>query len=234
MSYTSTERRVQLTAKAVEPPSGVVPAWLQIVRVAQRLGAGWEYESSAAVMDEIGQAVPAYSGATHENLAREYGRQWPCTHDKPLGTRFFFEDGLPAKGFQFVAIERPAAPPAPPADFPFVALLGHSLYYWHRNVLIQHSETLKREYGMLLLDYPEGFVEINSEDATRLGVRDGSRIRLVTPNGSGVSLARPTSEVKSGSVFVPFFLHEMARTLMSSRHVEGDEQHPLFVRVEKV
>jgi predicted molibdopterin-dependent oxidoreductase YjgC len=234
VSYTSTERRVQLTAKAAEPPSGVVPAWLQIVRVAQRLGAGWEYESSAAVMDEIGQAVPAYAGATHENLAREYGRQWPCTHDKPLGTRFFFEDGLPAKGFHFVAIERPAAPPSPPAEYPFVALLGHSLYYWHRNVLIQHSETLKREYGMLLLDYPEGFVEINADDATRLGIRDGSRIRLVTEHGSGTSAARPTNEVKSGSVFVPFFLHALARALMSASHVEGDEQHPLFVRVEKV
>ena len=234
VTYTSTERRIQLTAKAVEPPSGVAPAWLQIVRVAQRMGAGWDYESSAAVMAEIGQAVPAYAAATYDNLSREYGRQWPCTTDRPLGTRLLFEGGLPEKGFQFVAIERPAAPPQPPPEYPFVVVLGRSLYYWHRNVLVQHSETLKREYGMLLLDYPEGFVEINVDDAARMGIRDGARIRLVTPHGSGESLARLTGEVKSGSVFVPFFLQEMTRALTSANHVNGDGQHPLFVRVEKV
>jgi predicted molibdopterin-dependent oxidoreductase YjgC len=234
VTYTSTERRVQLTAKAVEPPSGMLPAWRQIVEVAQRLGAGWKYGSSREVMAEIGEAVPTYASAGYDNLAREYGRQWPCTHDKPLGTRSLFEDGLPAKGFRFVAIDRPAAPPRPPAEYPFVVVLGRSLYYWHRNVLVQHSETLKREYGMLLLDYPDGFVEINADDAARLGVRDGARVRLVTEHGSGESLARLTSEVKSGSVFVPFFLQEMARALMSAGQVEGDGRHPLFVRVEKV
>ena len=57
-------------------------------------------------------------------------------------------------------------------------MFGHSLYYWHQNVLVKHSETLKREYRILLLDYPEGFVEINPDDAKHLGIRDGQRIRL--------------------------------------------------------
>jgi len=234
VTYTSTERRIQLTARAVEPAGGVVPAWLQIVRVAQRMGAAWEYESSAEVMAEIGQAVPAYAAASYENLSREYGRQWPCTIDRPLGAQILFESALPAKGFRFAAIERPAAPPRPPAEYPFVVVLGRSLYYWHRDVLVQHSETLKREYGMLLLDYPEGFVEINTEDAARMKIRDGARIRLVTAHGSGETLARLTGEVKSGSVFIPFFLQEMTRALTSGNHVEGDGQHPLFVRVETV
>ena len=43
-------------------------------------------------MDEIGQVVPFYSGADYENLARDYGRQWPCTKDRPLGTKFLFAE----------------------------------------------------------------------------------------------------------------------------------------------
>jgi predicted molibdopterin-dependent oxidoreductase YjgC len=234
VTFTSTERRVQLTARAVEPPSGVTPAWSQIARVAERLGAQWKYESSADVMAEIGRAVPAYAAAGYDNLAREYGRQWPCTTDQPLGTRYLCEAGYGARSFHFAAIERPAPPPRPPADYPFVVVLGRSLYYWHRNVLVQHSETLKREYGMLLLDYPEGFVELNTDDAARMKIRDGVRIRLVTPHGSGESLARLTGEVKSGSVFVPFFLQEMTRALTAGQSIEGDGQHPLFVRVETV
>jgi predicted molibdopterin-dependent oxidoreductase YjgC len=115
-----------------------------------------------------------------------------------------------------------------------VLVLGRSLYYWHRNVLIQHSETLKREYGILLLDYPEGFVEISGDDAKHLGVRDGGRIRLVASGGRVQTLARVTDEVKPGSVFVPFYLQEMVNQLATEANLEADSHQPLFVRVEKV
>ena len=129
-------------------------------------------------MDEIGTVVPFYSGASYENLAREYGRQWPCTKDRPLGTRSLFADGLPARRLQ-VRARHPARSRLPaPEDYPLTLVFGHSLYYWHQNVLIQHSETLKREYRILLLDYPEGFVEMNPDDAKQLGIRDGEKIRL--------------------------------------------------------
>jgi len=88
VTFTNTERRIQLVGKAVDTPPGLAPAWRQIVRMANRLGAGWDYVSAADVMREIGRAVPFYGAATYDNLARDYGRQWPCGTDKPLGTRF--------------------------------------------------------------------------------------------------------------------------------------------------
>ena len=42
--------------------------------------------------------------------------------------------------------------------------------YWNLNVLIRHSETLRREYRALWLDYPEGFVEINEEGMRKYAV----------------------------------------------------------------
>jgi predicted molibdopterin-dependent oxidoreductase YjgC len=234
VTFTSTERRVQLTCQAIEPPSGPVPAWQQIVKLAQHMKAPWHYPRAADVMAEIAQAVPAYAAVSYENLTREYGRQWPCTHDKPLGTRFFFEDGVPQQAFRFAAIERPTVAPDPPPDFPFVIAVGLSLYYWHRNVLVQHSETLKREYGILLLDYPDGFVEINDGDAARLGIRDGARIRLESENGATVrTLARVTGEVRSGMIFVPYFLHEQADKLLDTPDIEGGPSRQAFVRLEK-
>ena len=74
--------------------------------MARALGADWKYDSAADVMDEIGTVVPFYSGANYPNLAAEYGRQWPCTKDRPLGTRSLFAEGLPAAGFKFVPITR--------------------------------------------------------------------------------------------------------------------------------
>jgi formate dehydrogenase major subunit len=109
-------------------------------------------------------------------------------------------------------------------------VFGHSLYYWHRNVLIQHSETLKREYRILLLDYPEGFVELNTEDAKQLGLQDGQRIRLRSAAGSAATVARVTSEVRSGMVFVPYFVRQVQQKL---RRSAGNGVRSVAVCVEK-
>lgn len=227
VTFTSTERRIQIASQVITPPAGPLPAWQQLTRVAHALNANWGYTSSAEIMEEIGRAIPFYSGASHENLAREYGRQWPCTKDKPLGTRFLFEDGLPERRFKLAPVARPAARPSPP-EFPLSLVFGHSLYYWHHNILVQHSETLKREYRILLLDYPNGFVEINTDDAKQLNVRDGDRIRLQAASGEGVTYARVTPEVRAGTVFVPYFVREVEKQILGTASAGGQ---PVPVRV---
>lgn len=211
VSFTSTDRRIQLATKAVDPAPGLIPAWQQIVRMGQAMGADWKYGSSAEVMDEVGEVVPFYSGASHENLAREYGRQWPCTKDRPLGTEHLCSEEA-GGAFKFVPVPKPALA-AMPKDYPFTLVFGHSLYYWHKNVLIQQSETLGREYRILLLDYPEGFVEVNTDDARQMGIRDGQKIRLITAGGSASIAARVTPEVRSGSVMVPLFVRTIQEQL---------------------
>ena len=230
VTFTNTERRIQLAEQVIEPLSGTTPAWQQLTEVARAMGADWTYDSAADVMDEIGAAVPFYSGANYQNLTREYGRQWPCTKDRPLGTQFLFAEGLPAQGFKFVPIARHLQATAISKEYPLTLVFGHSLYYWNQNVLIQHSETLKREYRILLLDYPEGFVEMNPDDAKQLGIRDGEKIRLRAADGSAVAAARVTPEVRSGAVFVPYFVRQVQQQIRGSTE-NGVQLIP--VRVEK-
>jgi predicted molibdopterin-dependent oxidoreductase YjgC len=212
VTFTNTERRIQLADQVVEPLSGCVPAWKQIAEVARALGADWRYATSADVMHEIGQVIPFYSGASYDNLAREYGRQWPCTKDQPLGTPFLFADPA-TRRFKFAPVPRPEPAHGATKEYPLTLVFGHSPYYWHNNVLIKHSETLKREYRILLLDYPEGFVEINPDDAKQLGIRDGEKIRLRSAKGAAVTTARVTAEVRRGAVFVPYFVREVQQQI---------------------
>jgi formate dehydrogenase (coenzyme F420) alpha subunit len=230
VSFTSTDRRIQLANRVIDPPPGPVPAWQQLTRLAVALGADWSYASAADVMAEIARAVPFYSAAHHDNLAREYGRQWPCTRDKPLGTSFLFEEGIAGRPFRFAPVRRPPPARIDAQEYPMTLVFGHSLYYWHQNVLVRHSETLKREYRILLLDYPEGFVEINTDDARTLGVRDGEKIRLRAATGSAVSTARVTPEVRSGTIHVPYFVREVERQILG---VAEDGSQLVPVRVEK-
>jgi formate dehydrogenase (coenzyme F420) alpha subunit len=214
VTFTSTERRIQLAARAVAPPAGVEPAWAQLQEVARRLGVPWGLPDAAAVMDEIAEVVPFYAGVSHAALAREHGRQWPCTPDRPLGTRTLYADPDDAPG-PFTLTPPPARPAPPPADpdFPFTLVLGHSDHYWNQNVLVQHSETLRREHRFLLLDYPDGFVELNPDDASRLGVREGERVRVRSAGGAAVADARITPEVRRGAVFAPFFVQQVQELL---------------------
>ena len=230
VTFTNTERRIQLARRVIDPLPGTIPAWQQLTMLARALGADWDYDSPADVMDEIAAVVPFYSGADYDNLARGYGRQWPCTKDHPLGTPFLFADGIPQTGFKFVPITVHPQSVIARKDYPLTLVFGNSTYYWNQNVLIQHSETLKREYRILLLDYPEGFVEMNSADAKQLAVRDGEKIRLRTASGSAVVTARVTPEIRSGAVFVPFFVHQVQEQIRGPMD-NGVQLVP--VRVEK-
>ena len=231
VSFTSTGRRIQLAEQVLDPPPGLTPAWEQISQVARLLGANWNYRSAADVMDEIGEAVSFYSGANYQNLAQDYGRQWPCTKEHPMGTQFLFAHPSGDRPFKFVAVPKPPQPTPPPRDFPLLLVFGNSVFYWNQNVLIRHSETLKREYSILMLDYPDGFVEVSTEDAEKLGIRDGERIRLRTPDGSSEAAARVTTEVRSGTVFVPHFMREVEREILGP---SGDGRRVLPVRLEEV
>ncbi len=230
VSFTSTERRIQLADRVVDPPEGPLPAWEQLCRVARALGADWRLQSAADVMDEIGTVVPFYSGASHDNLGRDYGRQWPCTKDRPLGTRFLFGEDSASRPFKMMPVTLPPKEPPAPRQYPFTLVFGHSLYYWHQNVLIRHSETLQREYRILLLDYPDGFVEVNADDARQCGIRDGDRIRLRGETGSAVSTARVTPEVRAGTVHVPYFVRQVEKQL---RPPGQNGSRPLPVCIEK-
>ncbi|HVO63296.1 MAG TPA: molybdopterin-dependent oxidoreductase [Terriglobales bacterium] len=228
VSTTSTERRIQLSERVVDPPAGLTPGWQQIRDLAERMGARWAYDSAADVMNEICESVSIYSGASYENLTREYGRQWPCTKDRPLGTRYLFAENGDGKRFCFAAVNKPAAA-STAKDFPFTLVFGHSLYYWNLNVLVRHSEALRREYRALWLDYPEGFVEINDRDAEQLGIRDGQRIRITAPTGSAATTARVTEEVMAGTVFIPYFMHHVQRHICAA----GSSSNLVAGRIEK-
>jgi anaerobic selenocysteine-containing dehydrogenase len=85
------------------------------------------------------------------------------------------------------------------------------------------------------LDYPDGFVDINTEDARKHEIRDGAKVRLVGVTGTAVTTARVTPEVKSGMIFVPFFLREVREQLWGEAGAATRSSRlPVCVRLERV
>jgi len=125
--------------------------------------------------------------------------------------------------------------PAVSEEFPFLLMAGKANYFWHRNNIMKKTHIPKREYNALLLLYPYGFVELAAADAARLGVRDRSRVKVVSAGGSMTVAVRVSGDVKPGTVYVPYFIDDMVPGFLNAQGVALDEDQDSVIpaRVEK-
>ena len=216
VTFTNTERRIQLAEQVIEPLPGTTPAWQQLTQVARALGADWKYDSAAEVMDEIGAVVPFYSGANYQNLAANTAGSGPAPRTARSARGLSSPRACRRGGFKFVPITRRLAAAAAPRTIPSRWSSATRSTTGTRTCSSSTARRLKREYRILLLDYPEGFVEMNPDDAKQLGIRDGEKIRLRAAGGSAVTAARVTPEVRSGAVFVPYFVRQVQQQIRGS------------------
>lgn len=97
---------------------------------------------------------------------------------------------------------RPYEPPpeSPDEQYPFWLCTGRVLEHWHSGTMTQRIPQLHNAM-------PGAYVELNGEDAKRVGIRSGDRVRLETRRGA-LELAAwvgGRGEPAVGHVFVPFF-----------------------------
>jgi nitrate reductase NapA len=158
--------------------------------------------------------------APYEQLVEARGMRWPVVQT-PQGdwreTRYrfvggedpFVEDG---KAFQFyhsvtkddkaLIWFRPYVPPpeVPDDEYPFWLDTGRVLEHWHSGTLTMRVPPLREAM-------PGAYVEINRDDAARLGIKSGDMVMLQSRRGE---LTLPAwidgrGSCPPGHVFVPFF-----------------------------
>ncbi len=112
-TYTNTERRVQLSQPAVEPPGEAFPGWAIISELAGWLGFDWNYEGPEDIFAEIASLTPHYGGISYERLL-EQGLQWPCPEEGHPGTRFLYAGRFSRGLGRFTVVEY--KPPAEPLE----------------------------------------------------------------------------------------------------------------------
>jgi formate dehydrogenase alpha subunit len=219
-TYTSTERRVQWSHKAVEPP-GEARSDLQIVcDVAKRLGLDFSYAGAADVLAEINRLVPAYGGITRERLGA-FGLVWPCpTVDHP-GTPILHSQGFKLKDGRAAIGPVKYKPPAEDASWEFPLVLTTGRVTVHHN-----AGSMTRRSPSLIEREPDLFVEINTADAAKLRIADGDEVTITTPRGETTAIARLTDRVKRGVVFMPF--HFPGTNILTADVTDPEARIPEF------
>lgn len=219
-SYTNTERRVQWSSKAIDPPGAALSDLVIICKVARSLGLDFDYPDAASVLVEINRTVPQYGGITRERLGRA-GLIWPCpTPDHP-GTPILHSSGFKLAGGRASMVPVPYRPAAEDASwvYPFVLTTGR--------IAVHHNAgSMTRRSPSLIGREPDLYVEINTADAARLKVADGDEVLVATPRGETVAYARLTDVVKRGVVFMPF--HFPGTNVLTSEVTDPEARIPEF------
>jgi formate dehydrogenase major subunit len=229
-TFSNTERRVQLIRKAVEPPGEARPDWEVIAELATRMGYPMQYASAEDIFAEIAAVTPSYAGMDYARL-QSGGLQWPCpTKDHP-GTRFLHKDRFVRGKGLFHAIEWIPPAESPDQEYPFLMTTGRVLYQYHTGTMSRRSVGLNERC-------PECLVEINTEDAKKLRIRNGEKVRVISRRGKIEAKASVGEMTDKGTIFVPFHFNEAAVNKLTIAALDPIAKIPEYkvcaVKLEKV
>jgi formate dehydrogenase major subunit len=196
-TVTSSERRVQRVRKALEPPGEAKPDLEILSLLAEAMGAGWGNPSAEEAWDELREVSPIHAGMSYSRLDELGGIQWPCYDENHPGELFIHH-----RLWQ-VPVEGPRAPFFPvewvaPVDrltdeFPFRLTTGRHLDGFNTGVQSGGFDSPLRTGGT---------IDLSPEDAERLAIVPGERVRVVSRRGQIEVPARIDPGLREGLAFM--------------------------------
>ncbi len=217
--FGNSERRTQHFERLLKPPGEAMSDGWQMIEVARRLGFEklfpWTEDTHIQeIWKEYSRfhAGPEHEMASYEELRRQPGVIWPFVNGKETKWRYnaTYDPAATKGAFDFYGKPdrrawiwfRPYEPPpeSPDAAYPFWLNTGRVVEHWH-------SGSMTRRIPILHQAVPHAYVELHPDDARRLRVRNGDRVRLTSRRGSLTLPAQIDGRGRppEGQVFVPFF-----------------------------
>jgi len=196
-TFSNTERRVQRVRKAVELEGDMRLDTDILIDLMNRMGYPQKHLTSSEIMDEVSSLTPSFAGISHERLDAGETLQWPCTSKEHRGTPIMhigkFSRGL---GWFFPAEYRPSAE-LPDGDYPIILMTGRILYHYTTRAMTGKTPGLMEIAG-------KSFIEMNEDDATKLSIENGDRVKVSSRRGEIETTARVGDKVSQGESWMPF------------------------------
>lgn len=199
--YTAADRGFQRFYKAVEPVGDVKRDWEIISLMSTAMGYPMHYNNTQEIWDELRELCPIYYGATYEKMADLAYIQWPCPTFESPGTSYLYEGGnfdTPNGKGQFYTCEW-----RPPIDkvsdeFPMVLATVREVGHYSCRSMTGNCKALAA-----LADEP-GFIQINTEDAERFGIRDQELVWVRSRQGKVITRANVSNRPNKGAVYMTY------------------------------
>ncbi|MGR3303356.1 MAG: molybdopterin oxidoreductase family protein [Candidatus Scalindua sp.] len=203
-TYISSERRVELVEKMVDPPGEAKADYEIIWLVARAMGFKKEfpYTTPEEVFEEFKKITNGricdMGGVSYERLRKSIGPQLPCPDDSHPGTPRLFQDmRFPRLDGRAALLAREYMEPAEKTDgeYPFVLITGRlSIHFNTRTRSGREKSTIDVE--------PRNFIEIHPDDAAGMDINSGDELEVVSRRGSVRGDARITDRVLIRTVYM--------------------------------
>ncbi len=200
--YTAADRGFQRFFKAVEPKWDLKTDWQIISEIATRMGYPMHYDNTQQIWDELRQLCPGFKGATYEKMGELGYIQWPCRDESPedQGTSYLFAEKFdtPNGLAQFFTCDWMAPIDKLDDDYPLVLSTVREVGHYSCRSMTGNCAALSA-----LADEP-GYVQINTEDAARLGIEDEALVWVNSRKGRVITRAQVSDRPNVGAVYMTY------------------------------
>ncbi|ALZ98316.1 formate dehydrogenase subunit alpha [Leclercia adecarboxylata] len=200
--YTAADRGFQRFFKAVEPKWDLKTDWQIISEIATRMGYPMLYDNTQQIWDELRQLCPGFKGATYEKMGELGYIQWPCRDESPedQGTSYLFAEKFdtPNGLAQFFTCDWMAPIDKLDDDYPLVLSTVREVGHYSCRSMTGNCAALSA-----LADEP-GYVQINTEDAARLGIEDEALVWVNSRKGRVITRAQVSDRPNVGAVYMTY------------------------------
>ena len=253
-TFTNAERRVQRFRQARETPGDSQPDWKIFATIGRAIAGlmptsttpsretrtrgkavaaattlptarPWAYRSTDDINNEIVKVVGIYSGASYAKL-RSTGGVWGR---QPTGDAVFY-DGTSYTNTEGLGVQWPVLAEQSKSVFdltfsrPEPAPTGNGNLTLVTSPRLYDDSTLMRESDMLRFWVADPYVGLSREDAERLQIASGDRVRLTSSAGLLELFARVDGDVAVGTAIVPdnenIPLASVQTGVLTSVHIE--------------
>jgi formate dehydrogenase major subunit len=166
------------------------------------------YDNSRQIMEEIAKVTPSYAGLSYERIEYE-GIHWPCPTPEHPGTPILHREQFTRGRGLFHAIDYIEPAEKINDEYPLYLTTGRLLYQYH-------TGTMSMRTGGLNEIAPEAFVEISPQDARKLEVEEGSRVKIDSRRGTIQARIKISRKAVTGTVFIPFHYAQAAANRLTN------------------
>jgi len=218
-TFTNAERRIN-RVRPVMPAQQGKDEWQITQDLAQAMGYNMDFETSAAIMDEIAELTPAFTNVSFKMLDDIGSVQWPCNEAAPEGTPIMHVDQFVRGKGLFVETDYVPTEEKANRKFPLLLTTGRILSQY--NVGAQTRRTENNVW------HGEDLLEVHPSDAETTGVRDGELVSLASRKGDITLRAKITTRVKPGVVYTTFHNPETGANVVTTEYCDWATSCPEY------
>jgi formate dehydrogenase major subunit len=206
-TVTSSERRVQRVRKSLDAPGEARDDLDILYDLARRMGHDWGTPGAESAWNELRSLSPPHAGMSYARLEKERGLQWPCYDEQHPGELFLhsrlWERPVPGNRVPFSVVRHELPVEAVDAQYPYRLTTGRRLEEYNTGVQTAGYKSPTRRGETL---------DLSPEDARRLGVGEGERVRVRSRRGEVVAPVHVDESLRPGLTFMTFHFPEQIAT----------------------